>query len=40
MLNTGRKVIEQNQFLSLVKTADKKWGTNLTSIFNKSKFKI
>ena len=40
MLNTGRKVIEQNQFLILLKTADKKWGTDLTAIFNKSKSKI
>lgn len=39
MLNVGRKVLEQSQFLSLLKEADDKWKSNLMEIFQKSNFK-
>ena len=39
MLNVGRKVLEEDQFLLLLKEADKKWGSNIMELFQKSNFK-
>ena len=29
LLNTGRKVLDRNTFISLAKTADRQWGTSI-----------
>lgn len=39
MFNTGRKLLTQDQFLSMLKDLDSKWNSNLTKVFKKSEFK-